>query len=173
MGSPSSASQSPKSNLLSNSLHPSCLHIRPLLCIRKSVVSNPNFKHHLAVYVLSGVSPQFTSNLIKFFLCWKTFIGFYCSQNEIQNPYQFLKILIFFFSPFFPVLPDFIPFFFRSLHQGGAKSLCLNLFLPSGTYLTFNCSVSVFQVKMLYELTSFSWTTISVPMVCYRTELLP
>ena len=156
MGSPSSASQSPKSNLLSNSLHPSCLHIRPLLCIRKSVVSNPNFKHHLAVYVLSGVSPQFTSNLIKFFLCWKTFIGFYCSQNEIQNPYQFLKILIFFFSPFFPVLPDFIPFFFLSLHQGGAKSLCLNLFLPSGTYLTFNCSVSVFQVKMLYELTSFS-----------------
>ena len=33
------------------------------------------------------------------FFAGKTFIGFYCSQNKIQNPYQFLNILICSFLP--------------------------------------------------------------------------
>ena len=74
--------------------------ISNLYCVFESrLFLTQNFKHHLAVYVLSGISPQFTSNLIKFFLCWKTFIAFYCSQNKIQNLHQFLKILICSFSP--------------------------------------------------------------------------
>lgn len=74
--------------------------------------------------------------------------------------------LVFFFLFFPVVLSDFILFFSHILHLG-------SFFFPSATYLTFNCSTSFFQAKILYELTSpLSLTTISMLMVSYRTEIV-
>lgn len=108
-------------------------------------------------YSCFATSLQFTPNIIKSFLCYKTFSGFHCPQDNVQNPYQCLKILFFLtpkdsdllFSPYpFPWLSPTLLFLLPHL----LSRLChvsvpwFTFFCPSGTYLFFHCWVS-FKLK--------------------------
>lgn len=72
------------------------------------------------------VSPQFTSNLIKFFLLLENFHWFLLltewNPKSLSIPKDFWSVL---FSPFFPASPWLRPFLLPDLHQGGAKSCAL------------------------------------------------